>query len=99
MKLSEAKKMIRHKEKSGTYKKPGYMISFEKHVGSLLHGDYFPDVHAGEKLIKSESEAWDLAQKFASATDPKTYINIYVTDSELKPVPDYRSKIIRRYQP
>jgi hypothetical protein len=72
---------------------PGYMVSFERVEGRMLAGDPFPDKHAGEKLIPSEDEAWNLARVFANATRGK-YVNIMVVDSEFHPVDDYLSKRI-----
>jgi hypothetical protein len=75
----------------------GYMVHFEKVNGSILVSDYFPDKHAEEPLIKTEFEAWTLAQKFANATEPKEYINIYVINEKFEPVNGYFEKTIRRY--
>ena len=70
----------------------GYMVSFEKVNGGILASDHFPDKHAGEPLIKTESEAWTLAQKFANATEPEEYVNIYVIDDNFNPVNKYFEK-------
>ncbi len=56
---------------------PGFMVTFEWKNGNMLRSDYFPDKHAGEKLIETEREAWKLAQQFAAKTKGKC-INIYV---------------------
>jgi hypothetical protein len=87
MKLQEALDIINKK---------GFMVSFEKRDGSILRSDHFPDKHAGEKLISTEEEAWELANKFANATD-ETYVNIYVIDSTFSPVKNYIKYILRRY--
>jgi len=74
----------------------GYMVSYEKKNGSILCSGCFPDKHAGEALIKTESEAWVLASKFAAKTKG-VYLNIYVVDSSFKPVSGYeKRKIINR---
>ena len=74
-------------------KNSGYMVSFEKKVGSFLTGDYFPDKHAGEELIKTKTEAWILARKFAKNTVGEC-VNIYVIDFEFSPVKNYKTHFI-----
>ena len=86
MKLSEALEIIDDKPK-------GFMVSFECKLGRILTSDYFPDKHAGEPLIETEAEAWELARSFAEKTKGK-YINIYVINHEFSPVPGYESKKI-----
>lgn len=76
-------------------KQKGYMISFEKLDGHILVSDHFPDPHEGEELIKTEEKAWELAKKFANATD-NSYVNIYVTDESFSPVAGYDKKILKR---
>jgi len=65
--------------------KRGFMVSFEEPTNGGVQSDYFPDKHAGEDLIKTETEAWDLAGKFASQSKG-TYYNIYVVGNDFKPV-------------
>lgn len=71
----------------------GYMVHFEWIECQILRGDYFPDKHAGEDLIKSMDDAWDLAKKFAAKTKGKT-CNIYVVDQDFKPVVNYKTHLI-----
>ena len=77
----------------------GYMVTFERIVGHSYISDYFPDKHQGENLICNKECAWELAQKFASATRGLT-ANVYVIDSDFNPVakmdraynrPDYKA--------
>ena len=89
MKLKEAMEIIGNKPK-------GFMVHFEKVQGSILASDYFPDKHGGEALIKTELEAWELAERFAEVTFGKC-IDIYVIDHTFSPVKDYAlKKIINR---
>jgi len=71
----------------------GYMVHFEWIEGGMLRGDYFPDKHAGEELIESMAEAWDLAKKFAAKTKGKT-CNLYVIDKNFSPVVNYKAHLI-----
>ena len=89
MKLSEAMKIIDRKEK-------GFIVGFEVLKGSILRSDNFPDKHAGEELIKTEEEAWELARRFANATDDRT-VNIYVKDHTHSPVSGYDKKKLKPY--
>ena len=73
MKLEKALEIIGEKEK-------GYMVSFEVSGGGVLRSDHFPDKHAGEPLIETEGEAWELAEKFAKSTGNEV-VNIYVIDN------------------
>ena len=82
MKMSEALRII------NSEKPKGYMVSFEVKEGSICRGDYFPDKHAGEPLIETEQEAWDIARKFASKTDINI-VNIYVVHHDFRPVDGY----------
>lgn len=59
----------------------------------MLASDYFPDKHAGEALIASEDEAWDLATKFAARTKGRC-VNIYVIKANFSPVDGYRARLI-----
>jgi len=88
MKMQEALNII-----GNLKKEPGYMVSFEHVEGAILRGDYFPDKHAGETLIASEDEAWQLAEAFAEATRGKC-VNIYVIDSGFNPVEGYEARTV-----
>lgn len=87
MKLSEAMSIIDKKES-------GYMVHFEKRNGNILSSDYFPDKN--ENLIKSEDEAWKLAERFANATD-ENHVNIYVIDHNYKPVFGYEKRKLKSH--
>jgi hypothetical protein len=92
MKFGKAMEII------NTVRQPkGYMVSFEKHEDGILASDHFPDLHAGEPLIPNEQTAWELARRFAKATDPDIYVNIYVIDDEFSPVRGYDEKKLNRY--
>lgn len=69
------------------------MVSFDYVENGMLITGSFPDKHAGENLIETEKEAWELAHKFAAKTRGK-YINICVIDSLFKPVDGYKEKEI-----
>lgn len=85
-------------EKARKEKTGGFMVHFEVRERSMLSSRYFPDKHAGEKLIKTEEEAWDLAHRFAKAT-PENYVNIYVIHGvNFVPVTGYNARAIRRYR-
>jgi hypothetical protein len=101
MKLKEAMALIKSAEKKKPVKKEikGFMVGFEKREDGMLCSGNFPDKYAGEKLIKTEEEAWELAKRFAKATDENEYINICVKDSHFRPVAGYYEKTIRRYNP
>lgn len=90
MKLSEAMSIIDKKES-------GYMVHFEKRIRNTLSADYFPDKNENENLIKSEDEAWVLAERFANATD-ETYVNIYVIDHNFRPVFGYEKRKLKSYK-
>lgn len=77
MKLKRAMEIINSKQ--------GFMVSFEHPVQGGAQSDHFPDKHAGEELIQTEEEAWDLAKKFAEQSKG-TYYNIYVIGNDFKPV-------------
>ena len=70
---------------------PGFMVSFERRQGGMLYSDYFPQ--AGEDLIATELEAWELARRFAAKT-VGTYVNIYVVKSDFVPVNGYMDRLI-----
>jgi hypothetical protein len=72
------------------------MVSFEKRNGGILSSDHFPDKHAGEGLIATEKYAWELAERFAKATDD-TYVNIYVVDNNFSPVIGYEGRLLKKY--
>jgi len=87
------------REKEGKKKGPkGFMVHYEEIStgGGILTSKHFPDKHAGEKLIKTEKEAWELAKRFAKATDSKRIVNIYITNQNFSPVGGYSDKTIRR---
>lgn len=89
MKFKEALDII-----NGIKKKEGYMVSFEVKERGILRSDYFPDKHAGEPLIPTEEEAWELAEQFAKATDGDV-VNIYVIHHTFYPVKGYASKMLK----
>ncbi len=93
MRMHKAQEIIK-----GEPRYTGFMVSFEEVKGRLLHSDHFPDRHAGEPLISSESEAWAMAQAFASKTRGK-YVNIYVVDVNFSPVQGYAEKMIKNRDP
>jgi len=88
MKYDEALKIINEDINSG------YMVAFEWKKGCMLHSDYFPDKHAGEKLIETEEEAWALAKKFADKTKGKV-VNVYVVYENFIPVKNYKDRYIK----
>jgi len=72
----------------------GYMVSFERKIGSLLFGDHFPDKRSGETLIETEAEAWEYARRFAASTKGEC-VNIYVIRGDnFVPVKGYEAKMI-----
>lgn len=73
----------------------GFMVHFEILDGVLLKSDFFPDKYAGEKLIQSEVEAWELARRFAKATNENT-VNIYVINDKFLPVTGYEEKTLKK---
>lgn len=89
MKMKDAMAIINHDPNKG------YMVSFELVDGYLLRSDNFPDKHAGEELIPTESEAWELAFKFAMKMKGKA-VNVYVVNSDFQPVPGYRENMWNR---
>lgn len=76
-------------------KPDGFMVNFQWIQGCFVTDDYFPDKHAGEELIKSEHEAWELARYFAEATKGKT-VNLYVTKRDFTPIEGYKDKMINK---
>lgn len=91
MKMQEALYIITNGQKE-----KGFMVSFEKVENGVLVSNHFPDKHAGEELIKTEEEAWKLAEAFAKATDD-TYVNIYVLNADFSPVKGYDKRAFKRY--
>lgn len=87
MRLKDAMKIIETKEY-------GFRIHFEVREGSILRSDYFPEID--EEIIDSEEEAWELATRFAKATDSSIYVNIYVVDHTHHPVAGYNDKKLNR---
>jgi len=83
MKMAEAMEIINNA--------PGFMVHFNRIEGNCLTGDHFPDGRAGEDLIETEEEAWDLANKFAASTKGKC-VDIYVIRPNYTPVKDYKSR-------
>lgn len=88
MKMQEALDIIDGKDNN-----IGFMVAFERAGDGFLGSDYFPDYHAGDVLIKTESDAWEIAAAFAEKTYGKC-VNIYVVDSMFKPVPSWKEKQI-----
>ena len=84
MKMREALDIIDGKPR-------GYMVSFERREGCMLGSGHFPDKYAGEPLIESEWQAWDLARRFA-ATAPPEYIHICVIGHDFVPLKGYRER-------
>lgn len=74
----------------------GFMVKFEHKIDGTLRGSQFPDKHAGEPLIKTEEEAWELARKFAESL-PQDYVNIFVVKEDFCPVEGYEEKILKKY--
>ena len=74
----------------------GFMVEFEHRIDGMLRSSHFPDKHAGEPLIKTEEEAWELARNFAEIL-PQEYVNIYVIKENFFPVECYEEKKLRKY--
>ena len=91
MKMAEAVGIMQNVPRTVCDK--GFMVCFEHVQGGMLAGDYFPDKHAGETLIASEEDAWDLAVKFAGATVGKC-VNVYVIGANFVPVSGYQLRRI-----
>lgn len=90
MKLREFQDLLNKKSQ-------GFMVSWELKEGCVLKGDYTPDKHAGEKLLPTEEYAWALARLMHEKVDLTKYFNIYVIDSDFKPVQGYGAKTLNRY--
>lgn len=85
MKLSEALAIIKGKPNLG------FMVHCTKKSASgLLATEYFPDPSFGEELVKTEEEAWILAEEFAAKTKG-LYVDIYVVNSHFVPVDEKRT--------
>lgn len=72
----------------------GFMVSFEWWGDGGLTSDYFPDRKAGDLLIPTEHEAWELARTFARATKGST-CNLRVVNDQHIPVKDYEKREIK----
>jgi hypothetical protein len=88
MKMQEAEQLIE------MHNRNGYMVHFEWCGDGFLRADYFPDKHAGERLIASEVEAWVYADRFALAMKGEV-CNLYVVDHNWKPVNGYKEREIK----
>lgn len=86
MKIKEAKDIINKKS-------TGFMVHFDWRGDGFLKSDHFPDKHAGEELIPTETEAWLLAIKFSKAMKCEI-CNVYVVDAVFSPVDDHIKKLI-----
>jgi hypothetical protein len=71
----------------------GFMVRFEWFLNCMFVEDHFPDKSAGEPLIETEDEAWELARRFAEKTKGEC-INIHVVDNEFYPVRECGNKKI-----
>ncbi|MBL4623361.1 MAG: hypothetical protein JKY89_13280 [Immundisolibacteraceae bacterium] len=69
----------------------GFRVHFEEAKDGMLRAGYFPE--RDEALIRGENDAWILARKFAGKTRCR-FVNIYVVDSESRPVSGYKDKMI-----
>jgi len=72
----------------------GFMVSFEWVRGGMLVSDHFPDKKAGEDLIDSEEDAWNLAKMFAEKTKGRT-VNLFVISSDYRPVASHDEMYIK----
>jgi hypothetical protein len=101
MKYAEAMSIIRAHERNIRPPKgsprTGFMVLFDQleRNGHIIASKHFPDKHAGEKLIPTEEQAWNLARRFACATD-ETIGNIYVVDAHFYPVGGYSEKELKK---
>ena len=76
--------------------KKGYIIQFTRIVSADSSvKERIPEL--GEKLFKTESDAWDFAKKLAEKSVGE-YVRFYVVDSHFKPVGDYKSKMIDNHK-
>ena len=91
MKLEEVLSII---ENNKPRNDKGFIVHFYyKHINGEIESDYFPEIHSGEELIKTEELAWSLANKLAICN--KKYFNLYVTNQDNVPVLGYVNRIIR----
>ncbi|MGZ8918956.1 MAG: hypothetical protein ACXW0T_12110 [Methylobacter sp.] len=91
MLMHEAMNIINRKKTPSDKIRQGFMVNFERRTGAGLRvADSFPDKYAGDPLIKTEEEAWELARKFANETVCRC-VNIYVIDQDFNPVPGYEA--------
>lgn len=97
MKNIEAMKIIDEYETRAN-EPTGYMVAFERREHGMLCSDHFPDKHAGEQLIETEEEAWELAKRFDDATGSDC-VNIDVRDQSSMPVDGYKTKKLSVYPP
>lgn len=70
------------------YKDTGFMVYFHHLHDGKLYPDWFPDIDNGEHFIQTESEAWELARKFATHSIGK-FVDIFVVDQNFEPVPGH----------
>ena len=82
--LDELTKPKPRKVKTTVAEGYGYMVSYEVHEGGCLHSRHFPDKHAGEPLIRYETDAWELAEYLANNAKQKI-VNVYVINHEFRP--------------
>lgn len=76
--------------------KKGFMVEFERRSNGMLISGHFPDKHAGDRLIKTEEKAWELARMFADGHH-EDYVNIYVIKEDFCPVEAFEEKILKKY--
>ena len=74
----------------------GFMVEFEHRANGMLYSKHFPDKHAGERLIKTEKKAWEIARMFEQISH-EDYVNIYVIKEDFCPVEGYEEKILNKY--
>ncbi len=91
MNLKEAMKTI---DDGWVRRLKGFRIHFQKWDKSKWVTDYFPSKE--QKPITSEISTWELARRFAEATEPDSpeigdgdFVNIYVVDDLGNPVKFY----------
>ena len=71
-----------------------FRVSFERRANGMLYSEYMPE--RDETLVKGLDKAWQLAADIAQYA-PNNIVNIYVIDSQWRPVVDYRNKMFRAY--
>lgn len=62
----------------------GFIVAFDRKKGKILHGDWLP---MGSPSFRTESEAWEMAEKFAEKTRCEC-INIRVLRADFSNVSD-----------